>query len=214
MLQRSIPQYDVMRSAATDIGASFVTPDSYIVDLGCSRGEALARFVKTFGERNNYMGLEISEPMIQVANQRFKDSSCNIIIKPYDLRKGVTLPDYVTPSLIISVLTLQFTPIEYRQRIVSDVHRLLPSGGAFVLVEKVIGESTLLDEAMIKIYRKMKITHGYSQESIDRKRLSLEGVLVPLTSSWNESLLRNAGFNVIDCFWRWMNFSSWVAVKL
>jgi tRNA (cmo5U34)-methyltransferase len=99
MLQRSIPQYDVMRKTATDIGASFVTPDSYIVDLGCSRGEALARFVEMFKERNSYMGLEISEPMIQVASQRFKDSPYNIAIESYDLRNGVTLPDHMTPSL-------------------------------------------------------------------------------------------------------------------
>jgi tRNA (cmo5U34)-methyltransferase len=82
------------------------------------------------------------------------------------------------------------------------------------LIEKVLGESTLLDETMIKLYYEMKIAHGYSQESIDRKRLSLEGVLVPLTSSWNEALLGNAGFNVVDCFWRWMNFAAWVAVKI
>jgi tRNA (cmo5U34)-methyltransferase len=43
--------------------------------------------------------------------------------------------------------------------------------------------------------------------------LSLEGVLVPVTAAWNEYLLRSAGFSHVDCFWRWMNFAAWVAVK-
>ena len=213
MLERSIPQYEVMRHAVTSIGSSFVIPRSYIIDLGCSRGAALAPFIEHFQERNDYLGLEISEPMIEAARERFKDCGYRVEIQSHDLREGLTLPDYVKPSLIISVLTLQFTPIEYRQRIVSHVHKHLESGGAFILVEKVLGESTLLDETMIGRYYDMKMLHGYSQESIDRKRLSLEGVLVPLTSSWNEALLKNAGFNVVDCFWRWMNFAAWIAVK-
>ncbi|MGH3921557.1 MAG: hypothetical protein ACRDS1_01640 [Pseudonocardiaceae bacterium] len=42
----------------------------------------------------------------------------------------------------------------------------------------------------------------YTQEEIDRKRLSLEGVLVPVTAKWNVEMLRAAGFQQVDCFWR------------
>jgi tRNA (cmo5U34)-methyltransferase len=59
----------------------------------------------------------------------------------------------------------------------------------------------------------MKRRRGYTNEQIDRKRLSLEGVLVPVTARWNEDLLRAAGFGEVDCFWRWMNFAGWVAVR-
>ena len=59
----------------------------------------------------------------------------------------------------------------------------------------------------------MKKGHGYTQEQIERKRLSLEGVLVPVTARWNEEMLRMAGFQQVDTFWRWMNFCGWVAVK-
>jgi tRNA (cmo5U34)-methyltransferase len=43
--------------------------------------------------------------------------------------------------------------------------------------------------------------------------LALEGVLVPVTAAWNEQLLKGAGFSQVECFWRWMNFAGWVAVK-
>jgi tRNA (cmo5U34)-methyltransferase len=36
---------------------------------------------------------------------------------------------------------------------------------------------------------------------------------VPVTARWNEELLRSAGFVDIDCFWRWMNFAGWIAVR-
>ena len=38
---------------------------------------------------------------------------------------------------------------------------------------------------MVAFHLEMKRRKGYSQEEIDRKRLSLEGVLVPVTAKWN-----------------------------
>ena len=54
---------------------------------------------------------------------------------------------------------------------------------------------------------------GYSKEEVERKRMSLEWGLVPLTSRSNEEMLSSAGFTTVDCFWRWMNFAAWVAVR-
>ena len=115
--------------------------------------------------------------------------------------------------MILSVLTLQFTPIEYRLKIVRDAFNALLPGGALILVEKVLGATADLDAALVDLYYSMKRDHGYSQEEIDRKRLSLEGVLVPVTAAWNEQLLRQSGFAEVDCFWRYLNFAGWIAVK-
>ena len=86
-------------------------------------------------------------------------------------------------------------------------------GGALILVEKVLGKSADLDRAMVDVYYAYKRRMGYTQEEIDRKRLSLEGVLVPVTAEWNEDLLRTAGFRRVDCVWRWSNFAAWLALK-
>ena len=54
---------------------------------------------------------------------------------------------------------------------------------------------------------------GLYTEEIERKRLALEGVLVPMTAHWNEDLLRQAGFQQVECFWRYLNFAGWLAIK-
>lgn len=212
MLKRSIPQYDVMRKACFDLGCRYVKPKTDIVDLGCSRGEALDPFVRRFGAHNRFTGVEISEPMLEASRERFKgycDTGLMRILS-LDLRS-----DYpaVQASLTLCVLTLQFTPMEYRQRILRDAFASTIQGGALILVEKVLGFSCELDEAFKTNYYDLKSANGYSQEQIDRKRLSLEGVLVPVTAIWNEQLLHVAGFESVDCFWRWMNFAAWIAVK-
>jgi tRNA (cmo5U34)-methyltransferase len=82
-----------------------------------------------------------------------------------------------------------------------------------MLVEKVVGETKDSDELITGRYLKFKSEQGYSHEEIERKRLSLEGVLVPMTAHFNEEMLKSAGFRSVECFWRWANFCGWVALK-
>lgn len=211
MLARSIPQYETMRELTTDFALTFAQNGTCIVDLGCSRGEALVPIMQKLGAANRYIGLEISEPMLEAARERFASWPANVVdIRKHDLRNP--LPQ-VDASVILAVLTVMFTPINYRQRIVQDAYDRLRRGGAFFMVEKVIGESALTDSLLVERYHRMKAEHGYSSEEIERKRLALEGVQVPVTASWNVDLLRSAGFRQIECYWRWCNFAAWVGVK-
>lgn len=81
------------------------------------------------------------------------------------------------------------------------------------MVEKTLGEGRRIDELFSRAYRQKKYVSGYTEEEVERKRLSLEGVLVPHTASFNHALLTQAGFRDIDRFWSWMNFSGFIALK-
>jgi tRNA (cmo5U34)-methyltransferase len=212
MLRRSIPQYAEMRQLVTDVATDYVVPKTDIVDLGCARGEALAPLIHRFGARNRYLGLELSVPMLTAARERYAHyiTAGVVDIRAHDLRAG--LP-YCEPSVILAVLTVQFVPIEYRQRLIADCHAALTPGGALILVEKLLGATAALDALMVAHYYAFKQDSGYSAEEIERKRLALEGVLVPLTARGNDALLRDAGFTQVDCFWRWHNFGALIAVK-
>jgi len=77
----------------------------------------------------------------------------------------------------------------------------------------VLGASARVDDVLTANYHRLKVGNGYSPDDVNRKRLALEGVLVPLTAEWNERLLLGAGFHTVDCFWAWGPFRAWVAVK-
>ena len=206
MLSRSIPDYQTMRAMCFAVGSRVVQPKTDIVDLGCSRGEALAEYVQKFGAYNRYVAIDVSDPMLKACCQRFAGYiKVNLMqVMKADLRKGCPP---VRASLIMSILTLQFTPIEYRQRIIRSIwDNLVPAGG-FIMVEKVLTHDIL--EACYLDYKR---EHGYTEDQIQRKRLSLEGVLVPQTPNGNEEMLSNAGFKA-ECFWRCLNFAGWLAVK-
>lgn len=212
MLARSIPQYEVMRKAVYDLVSHYIQPHTAIVDMGASRGEAVAALIETYAMNNRFHLLEISEPMLAALKERFIHyiNIGSVAVNHCDLRYDFPPVD---ASVVLSVLTLQFTPIEYRQVILKRVYNSLLSGGVFILVEKILGDTADIDSVLVDTYYQLKLENGYSQEQIERKRLSLEGVLVPVTARWNIELLRMGGFAQVDCFWRWMNFAGWVAMK-
>jgi tRNA (cmo5U34)-methyltransferase len=209
MLQRSIPQYDVMRETVKDIALKYMKNNTAVIDVGCARGDAIGSLAHMF-PKVDFFGLDVSEAMLDQARDKFKDQH-NVAICHRDLKEGLNIGGKA--SVILAVLTVQFTPIEYRMQIIRDMFNQLFDGGCLIIVEKVLGESAEIDVLFRERYYALKGKNGYSKDDIDRKKLALEGVLVPITAKWNESMLRSAGFTQVDCFWRWMNFAGWVAIK-
>jgi tRNA (cmo5U34)-methyltransferase len=212
MLECSIPQYELMRQLTFDLGVNFFQERATIIDLGCSRGSALAPFVDLWGAQTQYIGVEISKPMLEAARRRFKGfiDAGTVIIRDDDLR--IKYPPY-RAFLTLCVLTMQFIPIERRLQLMQEIYNHLTPGGALILVEKVLGSTAGVDKLLRDRYWTMKRTNGYTQEQIDRKWLALEGVPVPVTAKWNEDLMGAVGFRQVECFWRCLNFAGWVAVR-
>lgn len=209
MLWRSIPGYAVMRGLCRSIAARFAAGGA-VVDLGCSRGGAIADLLPLgFGR---FVGAEISQPMVAAARERFA-SEPRVAIEQVDLRTGFPPVAAGAADVVLAVLTLQFVPIEHRARVVKRAADAIRPGGAMVVVEKTLGETSWGDEILVADYYDFKRQNGYSQEDIDRKRLALEGVLVPLTETGNVEMLRRNGFTDVQPFWRYLNFCAWVATK-
>jgi tRNA (cmo5U34)-methyltransferase len=207
MLARSIPDYEGMRRITTELATRFAQEGTSIVDLGCSRGAALKPIMKALENLDvRYMGLEISDPMFEAAKKEIPTAD----VRKFDLREGYPK---VISSVTLSILTLQFIPIEYRQRIIQDVYDSLTPNGIFIFVEKILGADSYADNVFVNTYLNRKGNNGYTQEQINNKRKALEGVLVPVTDKWNKELLTDAGFKHVDCYWRHLNFAGWFGVK-
>lgn len=226
MLSKSIPQYNLMRKSILDLASirinkilqrysenelSNCSQPFSVLDIGCSDGLQIADFLSKYNH-GHYIGIDVSEPMLDKARIRFDKEIQNgrVSILNMDLRNEFPREYF---DIITSTLCIQFTPIEYRQDILANVYKSLNHDGIFLMVEKVLGETSSLNKMFVENYYGLKKLNGYSQEQIDRKKLSLEGVLVPCTNKWNIELLHQAGFRQVDVFWRWMNFVGYIAIK-
>jgi len=103
--------------------------------------------------------------------------------------------------------------MQNRDRLIADIYRGLSPNGCLLVVEKVLGEESLLNRLFIKYYYELKRRNGYSELEITQKREALENVLVPYKVLENRELLLRTGFRYVDAFFKWYNFSGKVAVK-
>lgn len=210
MLERSIPQLDVARELVALFAKRHALRGTSIVDMGCSTGGMLQKLVDTLGEMNyHYVGVDNSSSMVQEAQKRMKPMS-RVHVMESDLCKE--FPE-VWSSVVVSFLTMQFVPVEYRRKVIDQVYDSLTKEGCFLMVEKVTMSGSHLQHDMTSIYHTMKQQNGYSLESIQAKQKSLENTMVCLTADWNKEMLYDAGFREVETFWQWGPFIGFVAIK-
>ena len=212
MLARSIPGYENMRDTVVKMISPVVTNGGHILDIGCSHGDMIAKIIKYFGSSLyvNYVGVDSSTAMVSRARKRFSDDERVTIIHADISDAEMQRLRY---DAVLSILTLQFIPVENRQQILKQVYDSLSPNGCFILVEKVLGESWVGQEHLVSVYHQMKKDNGYSEEQVDLKRNSLQNVLVPLRTSENIRMLKSAGFSVVQPFWQNLNFVGIYASK-
>ena len=85
MLERSIPQYHIMREGVASLVQAFVKKGDNIIEIGCSNGIGLEQVIKSTENNCSYIGLEISEPMLKEAQKRLKGYK-NVDIYNADVR--------------------------------------------------------------------------------------------------------------------------------
>jgi tRNA (cmo5U34)-methyltransferase len=211
MLQRSIPNYEWMReSTARIIDTAMGKRPLDILDLGCSDGQEYQSLVDHGINIANYIGLDASDAMIEKATEIHKGNEvCEWSY--WDFRNY--LPDFSGQfDVILSILTMQFIPVEYRAKLLCEVHMNMHENGAFVFIEKTLGESNIGHENNVDAYHKMKYDNGYSIEAIEAKRMSLENIMQPMSARENEQMLKDAGF-IVQRYWQSFNFVAWIAYK-
>jgi tRNA (cmo5U34)-methyltransferase len=211
MLQRSIPNYSWMRESTSRIINSAVGDRPLdILDLGCSDGQEYEKLINDGIPVSNYIGIDVSVPMIEKAQEKYKDDSVPSWTH-WDFRNY--LPSFSGKfDVILSILTMQFIPVEYRSKLLCDINANMQSNGVFIYIEKTLGDSSIGQQTNVNAYHKMKSDNGYSAEAIEAKRMSLENVMQPMSARENEQMLKDAGF-VVQRYWQAFNFVGWAAYK-
>ena len=110
-------------------------------------------------------------------------------------------------------LTLQFVRPLFRDQLIRSIYEGLNENGCLILVEKVLGNDSLLNRQFIKFYYDMKRRNDYTDTEIAQKREALENVLIPYRIDENFELLKRNGFGSVDIFYKWYNFAGLLGVK-
>ncbi|MEY4740057.1 MAG: carboxy-S-adenosyl-L-methionine synthase CmoA [Bacteroidota bacterium] len=214
MVTRSVPYYIEMQRMMSELVADQCSENGVIYDLGCSTGATMIMMDQTVPQHIKFVGIDDSAPMLEKCKTKLEERG---MTRPYslevaDLNSGhVAMKD---ASVVILCLTLQFVRPIAREKLLRSIHEQLQPGGVLIVIEKILAEETDFNRDFIKYYYDFKRRNDYSEMEISQKREALENILIPYKLSENITLLKEVGFRTVEVFFKWYNFSGFIAKKL
>jgi tRNA (cmo5U34)-methyltransferase len=189
--QRWIERRDEISGSRQEV-ASVVFQDviagrrlSRILDLGTGDGRVIAGLRLAFGQVEA-VGLDLSEPMIEKARERFADDPLLRMIQ-HDLNEP--LPGDLRPfDLVISAQAIHHVPDERKRTLYREAFELVAPGGVFCNID-------LVALPTVELFQRAMRAAGIGPEDVDATD---QPAPVEAQLAW----LREAGFSNVDCYWK------------
>jgi len=215
MLARSVPFYLEQQCMIREIGRTFWVPGTDVYDLGCSTATTLIGLAGEIPAPARLVGYDSSARMLERAREKVdaRGLAERIDLRLADLNGDLALVGLANASVVTLCWTLQFIPPPRRAGLLRWIHGGLVDGGALVVTEKVLTNDSEASRVFVDLYHDFKRRNAYSKTEIARKREALENVLIPCSAEQNEALFRQAGFELVEPFFRWYNFIGFLCVK-
>ncbi|MGF7453684.1 carboxy-S-adenosyl-L-methionine synthase CmoA [Pasteurella bettyae] len=212
MIQRSVPGYSNIITAIGMLAERFVTANSNVYDLGCSRGAATLSARRHINQPNvKIIGVDNSQPMVERCRQHIAayHSQVPVEILCDDIREV----EIENASMVILNFTLQFLPPEDRKSLLEKIYAGLTPGGLLVLSEKFRFADETNNKLLINLHHTFKRANGYSELEISQKRTALENVMRTDSIEIHKERLQAIGFSHIELWFQCFNFGSMIAIK-
>lgn len=212
MIQRSVPGYSNIITAIGMLANRFVTDNSNVYDLGCSRGAGIFSIRRNIADKQaTIIGVDNSEPMVERCRHHLNAYHSDI---PVDiLCDDIRHIEIKNASMVVLNFTLQFLPPEDRLQLLEKIYQGLNPNGVLVLSEKFRFEDEMMNDLLIDLHHTFKRANGYSELEVSQKRTALENVMRTDSIDTHRKRLKQAGFEKVELWFQCFNFGSIVAVK-
>jgi SAM-dependent methyltransferase len=166
-----------------------------ILDLGTGDGRLLTLVLK---DRPNSVGvgLDVSEPMLVAARERFGDQQ-GVELLLHDLAEPI--PDLGGFDAVVSCFAIHHLTDARKRALYAEVFDRLRPGGVFCNLEHVASPTPRLHRAFYEAL-------GYPADTEDPSNHLLD---VETQLRW----LREIGFADVDCYWKWLEMALLIGVK-
>lgn len=206
MIRRSVPGYPLLLQAQASMLKELKPPKGLILDLGCSTGNWYQKLESTGIDLTEYLGVDASPEMLL----KFSQKSKNVNLLEADLENWVLPPEN---SVVAMNFTLQFLSLECRKTMIQKIFDSLKPGGVFFLSEKVRSQNEKMASSCDEVYWNFKRSQGYTSEEVARKDKALKQMLRAEALDIHLDRLKFSGFESVEVLFKWMHFTSIVAIK-
>ena len=163
------------------------------IDLGTGDGRLIA-LIREHHPDARGLGVDISQPMLDRAAERFADDPL-VELREHDLADP--LIEQIPVDAVLSALAIHHLHDERKRALFGEVHSLLVPGGVFINLD-------LVASATPELHDRFRHAIGRPQDDPSDRLAGLSEQL-----GW----LREAGFQEVDCHFKWLEMALFVATR-
>lgn len=179
-----------------------------ILDIGAGTG-LLTKFLFEKYPEAEFTLIDLSEEMLKVAKNRFKNSPKNF--------RYITA-DYTTHDfnysfdMVVSSLSIHHLEDKDKEKLYKKIYNILNPGGIFLNADQVIGPTPNINEGYQKNWMELLDNSGLSESE---KTSALERMKFDKPAALEDNLkwLRDCGFEDVDIYYKYYNFCIFYAKK-
>lgn len=217
-----IPRREEMLSTIVNMLPFSRNKTVLIMDLGAGFGAVTEKLLDRFPNAK-IIWVDVSEDMLKAATQRLKKLQGSITFYLRDFEddnwsKGVGQRF----DAVVSSLSLHHASDDKKKRIYRDIYRLLKRGGYFINGDRIRAPSDWLEEHYMREWAEfmvVQIKEFFQKEKTveeviaTQKQMDIKNGDKPATLEENMKWLHEAGFDIVDCVWKYNNRAIIIAYK-
>ena len=198
-VKKALPCYNEIFSVAKESIPYHPADTIHVLDLGAGTGLFSWHVFEKF-KNADFVLMDVSEKMLDVAKERFSSTSANVKFFVQDYAQGLVVGKY---DLVISSLSIHHLTGQEKKALCAKIYTLLKPEGVFINVDQIKGPSTFFQEYYwnnwLKKVRAAGVEEERIQESIKRRKEFDKDSTLADQLRW----LKEAGFSEVECLYKY-----------
>ena len=208
--RRGMPRYDEMLDA---IVACLVDGPTHVLELGCGTGALTARLAERYPDAR-LLAVDASPEMLDLAGARIVSSGVaagGLVAETSFAHGRFEDMDLAARSYDLIASNMSLHHIADKGPFYCALHSALRPGGLLVLGDELEGALPHIEERHLDAWRTFASRPGgLSQDELDTIERHSTTIDHYETLPRQLDLLREAGFEAVDCVWRYLNYGVFV----
>lgn len=172
-----------------------------ILDLGAGTGLLTSFLMKRYPEAS-FTLIDISEKMLDVAKERFKDTNKVKYIKA-DYSKYDFTEKY---DMVVSALSIHHLEDEEKRELYKKSYSILKKNGIFINADQVHGETPFIENLNKTTWRNYVENGGLTEEEI-KAGYERTGLDKDISLDQQLDWLKETGFSDVSCLYKYYQFA-------
>lgn len=197
-INTSIKGYDLLHNLIINLSGFFLNDTRTAVDYGCTSG----RLINNISDIYKVKGIGYD-----ITDKNFLEGSADLI------KEDITSDKFQIDraDIYYLVFTLQFLPINEREKLLNKIYSYMPKSSILIVCEKEISGDGFIQEAFTFTNYDYK-KNNYTPEDILKKEEQLRNTMRCMTPDFNKRMFFNHGFTS-HLFFKSLNFSGYILTR-